>query len=186
MAIEILVTGTVSVERTRASAHPRPRSMCMSARLSLSLLSTQSSQIYTSRMQSIYTKQEEVKRGYGADVTLRDIKRRSILSSRRNTPPKKSTAGVRKKVYSFFVYSLFTHRFCWFIRFVLSLAPSDSRFGLFFSIGSLLCVILCWCFFFAVQHIFFRSQQICYTGYECWARWIKWNWNAVRVLIKPI
>lgn len=33
-------------------------------------------------------KQGEVKRGYLADVTLRDIERQSILSSRRNTPPK--------------------------------------------------------------------------------------------------
>lgn len=60
-----------------------------------------SSQIYTPAKCSQYTKQEEVKRGYGADVTLRDIKRRSILSSRRNIPPKKKRVFAGVKVYFF-------------------------------------------------------------------------------------
>lgn len=131
----------------------------------------------SSSSSSQYTKQEEVKRGYGADVTLRDIKRRSILSSRRNTPPKKSTAGVKIFFYSF-VYSLFTHRFCWFILF---------RFE-FVCFLLCVCVISCYIFLsssFGVQHIFFRSHQIRYGGTSV-TSWIKWNRNAVRVLIKPI
>lgn len=102
-----------------------------------------SSQIYTAKC-SQYTKQEEVKRGYGADVTLRDIKRRSIISSRRNIPPKKASICKSKSLFFF-------RCICSFVR---SFAPLS--FAYFYFVRYIVLRTYVYNFFFivvsAVQH----------------------------------